>query len=326
MIIDLHEKSCYNLRMNISTMYSIMLTLINNKKVSREYVATKYEISSRTVQRYIDALITSGVPIDAILGKNGGYTISDDYKLPFTLFTQDDISRIKTCLNALSHTFKDELTTDLIDKLSALAGGRVNVLSSLPMLVIDSSAWNNPNGLSAKFDAIIAAISRGVTVDIDYTDRVGQNLKRKLDPYSVALKEGVWYVYGWCHIHNEFRLFRLARMKSIDVLDELIERHDGGDVRSALSVMLGTVIKVELEITSACLPKIEEWLGADSIKADGDRLIAEASISDSEELVRKILSFGGEVKVLSPKSLSERVKKIASDIANQYTEFSSKKI
>ena len=68
--------------MKTEIMFAILLTLLNKRKVSGEYLAEKFEISTRTVMRHIESLCNAGIPIVAVRGVGGGYMIANDRFLP----------------------------------------------------------------------------------------------------------------------------------------------------------------------------------------------------------------------------------------------------
>lgn len=296
--------------MDISRMYRIMMALIANDKMSRTELAKKAEISERSVQRYITALVESGVPVVSESGKGGGYSIPGEFKLTSTLLTSEDTERIRTCLSALSGTFKDNLTEEVLDKLSALSG-----CDTSGQLVVDFDNWNG-EGASAKEDAMTAAMRNGVSVDMEYADKSGTVSRRLFDPYCIALKEGVRYVYGRCHVHNDFRLFRLARVRSVALTDMAFTRDDRADVHNALMLDGGSV-DLEIEFDENARAGVEEWLGSGAV-TESDPPRARARVYGGGELVRKILSFGSYVRVLSPARIAELVSSEAAKIAEAY--------
>ena len=279
-------------------MYRIMIALIANDKMSRTELAKKAEISERSVQRYITALVESGVPVVSESGKGGGYSIPGEFKLTSTLLTAEDTERIRTCLSAV------------LDKLSALSG-----CDTSGQLVVDFDNWNG-EGASAKEDAMTAAMRNGVSVDMEYADKSGTVSRRLFDPYCIALKEGVRYVYGRCHVHNDFRLFRLARVRSVALTDMAFTRDDRADVHNALMLDGGSV-DLEIEFDENARAGVEEWLGSGAV-TESDPPRARARVYGGGELVRKILSFGSYVRVLSPARIAELVSSEAAKIAEAY--------
>lgn len=301
----------YNTDMNVASMYRIMIMLIAEGKLSRAEIAKRTGISERSVQRYVTALADAGIPVISGTGKHGGYGIDPAYRLTGVLVTEEDITRIRTCLSALRSTFRDELTSEIEDKLSALAGGAPS-----GQLVVDFDNWNG-KGRSAKEDAVRAAIANSVTVEMEYTDKGGTTSVRAFDPYCIALKEGVRYVYGKCRLHGDFRLFRLARIRSVALTDRRFERSEEADVRSALMIG-GDTVTLELELDESARAGMEEWLGSDCVE-DADPPKARAEVYGGRELIRKILSFGSAVKVLSPASVASAVREEAAKIAGSYS-------
>ena len=76
--------------------------------------------------------------------------------------------------------------------------------------------------------------------------------------------------------------------------------------------------EVALEVSSRALPEIEEWLGVECIKKSSNVISARAFLPVDNGLISKILSFGGEVKVVSPSSLKERIKTVINGLAAKY--------
>ena len=55
--------------------FGIFLFVANHKKTTAKEIAENFEISSRTVYRYIDSLSMAGIPFISECGKNGGISI-----------------------------------------------------------------------------------------------------------------------------------------------------------------------------------------------------------------------------------------------------------
>lgn len=288
-------------------LYGIMLTLLIKKKVSRRYLAEKYEISERSVSRYVDTLGESGVPVYSTAGREGGYSISDEFKLDKTLFTPEEFTRLVTCIKAVP---EDKLNLSILDKLQhmALRTDDNKYLLKNDTLVIDAASWTNPNVFRNKMDVITDAINENISLDLKYTDRYDAVSERRFDPYCLALKEGIWYTYGWCHKRSDFRLFKLSRITSIIKTDEKFEKRDG-NVYEKLTGIFDDVPTVELEIefSSTILGEIEEWLGIDAISERGLKYVAAATVYSGNVLVKKLLSFGSDVKVLRPAAVRDEL-------------------
>ena len=212
-----------------------------------------------------------------------------------------------TCVKAAPD---DAIKSSVLDKLQHLSMRKNDdkYLLKNDTLVIDAASWTNPTAFRNKIALINEAIEKGASLDIKYTDRYEISSVRRFDPYSLALKEGVWYAYGWCHIRQDFRLFRLARMASIIMTDKVFEKRDG-NVYDKLSGIFDDVATVDLEIefSSTVLGEIEEWLGTDAISERDLQYVANATVYSGNILIKKLLSFGSSVKVLKPAAVKEEL-------------------
>lgn len=61
--------------------FGIFSFIVQQKHTTSKKIAEEFEISRRTVYRYIDNLCFAGVPIICTKGKNGGICIMDGYNL-----------------------------------------------------------------------------------------------------------------------------------------------------------------------------------------------------------------------------------------------------
>lgn len=294
-------------------LYGIMMMLISNGFVTRADIMRRFGIGERTVRRYIEDLRAADVPVRAEMGLRGGYYIPEDYKISVAMFTDEEMARIRTCLTALSGTFKDDVNEMVLDKLAAVTG------STTKDLVVDFDSWHGGDAMSARMDAIAAAMRNSVTVEMEYTDRNGSETRRLFDPYCIAIKDGVRYVYGWCRLHGGFRTFRLARIKSVALTERTFARRADADVTAALSVKREGNVPLVLELEESARAGVEEWLGASAVTREGGGLVARASVYGGGETIRRILSFGSAVRVVSPTETAEKTAEEAARIAEKYS-------
>ena len=133
----------------------------------------------------------------------------------------------------------------------------------------------------------------------------------------LILKQGVWYVWAFCHTKQDFRTFKIGRIRSATFTGGKFVKREftRDDVDLDFTYGDEDVVEVTLEIEKTSLADAEEWLGIDNVEPRGNKFYAAVSLPDDDALVNKILSYGGAVKVLSPQSLKERVRAVAQEIA-----------
>lgn len=291
--------------MNNAVMFGILLTLLD-RPTNRRALAEKFELCERTVDRYVDALSAAGVPVYSVRGAKGGYAISDEFQFDKTFFTEGELQRIISLVSEQS----DKVSSSIKDKLTYFQKRKhaEQYLINTDSLIIDTGTWNNPTLYRSKMETLQRAIENGRSVKLMYVDRYESKTHRLFDPYYRILKEGVWYVFGWCHSRRDFRLFRLARIKSIIFTDEAFERKEC-DVYEKLEGGFDDyeLVDVEFEFSSTILADIEEWLGPEAVFERGVQYVAKASLIPGKTLLAKMLGFGSSVKVLAPAALREEI-------------------
>ena len=92
---------------------AILIELLCCDKVSATKLAEKYEVSPRTIYRYLDNLECAGVPTKTILGKNGGIAIDPSFKLATTFLTVDEKMYLKSILTKDQSDLKDSISKKL---------------------------------------------------------------------------------------------------------------------------------------------------------------------------------------------------------------------
>lgn len=306
--------------MKYQIMLGILFTLLAQRKVSASELAAKYDVSLRTINRYVEELTVAGIPIDVSRGAGGGISIPDTFKLPKGLMTKEEYTKAISAMLAMNEQLRDPALLSAIEKLSAQFKAEKYDLAISGNFLIDHGAWGDANRFSEKLSLIERAIETCEALEIDYLSREGVLSHRCILPHLLVYKQSVWYVYAWCRVRNAFRLFKLGRMRSVCGTGETFVRvpFKREDVPLNFWYDAENAIAARFEISPDALPFAEEWLGVENIEQRGERYFAEISLPDDDSLVGKILSVGGGVKVLSPQSLAERVRREAAKIVANY--------
>jgi predicted DNA-binding transcriptional regulator YafY len=172
-------------------------------------------------------------------------------------------------------------------------------------------------------DLVSQAIDKRRTVQMRYysASRDGTG-KREVDPYHLWFAAGGLYLIAYCHLRKDVRLFAVERIRSIAQTDHPYQMPLGFNVQEyvqdALNVMRGRRIEVELLFSkkAAAWVKDKRWHPSQETKLLKDgRLKMILKVADNDELVGWILSFGSQVTVARPESLSSKVREEAKKIA-----------
>lgn len=304
--------------MKYKIMIDIMMTLLSKRRLTATEIADRYEISTRSVYRYVEELNICGVPVNCTRGRYGGISIADTYRLPYGYFTRGEYSATLNALKAMSGQISDDDVTSALEKLQRQQKNEQRELSVCGNIIVDGGTWGDSKKFSEKMRVCESAVNECKSIMIDYISRGGEHSTRIIDPHVLIFKQNVWYVYAFCHTKQTFRTFKIGRIKSASFTGKTFEKQSFN--RDELDLKFGyggdTLTEVTFGIEKRSLADVEEWLGIDNIEPQGTAFTARVTLPDDGGLVNKILSFGGAVKVLDPPELRQKVKAAAQKICD----------
>lgn len=159
-------------------------------------------------------------------------------------------------------------------------------------------------------------MSRGRTLNIDYFSVNKNNLTvTKVDPYNLIFREGAWYIIAYCHMKDEVETFKVSRIKSVKVTDEIYMRPYTFSLKEYLKnnwgVFRGEKIKVSVRFDKKLEDFIKntKWHINQQIEdEENDFIIFSVYLNETNEIKKWIMSFGKMAEVIEPESLREEIK------------------
>lgn len=302
--------------MKYQIMIDIMMLLLSKRKLSAQDIASRYDISRRSVYRYVNELSLCGVPVEIARGRYGGISVADAFRLPSWYFTREEFDATVNALNAMRSQVSDKSVLSALEKLKSQQKSDRREDNVCGNIIVDGGAWGDGKRFSEKMRVCEIAVNERKSLQIDYISREGEHTKRVIDPYVLIFKQNVWYVYSFCHTKQTFRTFKIGRIKRASFTGEVFERKEitRDEINLNFCHKTATTVDVTLEIEKAALPDAEDWLGMDNIEPKGNAFIARITAPDDGGLVNRILGYGGAVKVLEPQDLREKVRAAAQKI------------
>lgn len=140
--------------------------------------------------------------------------------------------------------------------------------------------------------------------------------QHQLDPYLLKEVRNKWYVIGWNHKHQRFTTYALDRMEAIQLVEKSFRyRRDFNAAdyyKYSTGIMEGArpEEKVVLDVNGpiARLLRINPLHQSQQVvQEDAESIRVEMEVSITEELVRQLLSFSNNMKILQPAALRKRV-------------------
>lgn len=301
--------------MKIDRLIGILSILLKQERTTAPYLAEKFEVSRRTINRDIEALCRAGIPIVTAQGRNGGISIMDGYKIDSTLLTSSDMQAILAGLRSLDSVSGTNRYSTLMDKLSL---GSSNVVTAGEHIFIDLSSWYR-DSLSPKIELLNRAIEAGKSVAFNYFSPKGESF-RKVEPYYLVFHWSSWYLWGKCKFKNDYRLFKLNRMTDLKEGDnfekETPQLPDLSDHK-----VFPPAYRVKAIFEEKHKWRIIEEYGAESFETlENGNILFSFDFTDEESILSWILSFRTGAELLKPEHLRAKLKDIGNYLTEKYSD------
>ena len=192
---------------------------------SGHWLAGRFEVSSRTVERDISALQQAGVPIYAQPGRVGGYVLDRSFTLPPVNVTAAEAVALAVALQGLKGTPFEETARSALHKIIAVMAERDAItahgMAARVQFIGDDLPRLPP--------ALVDAVSDPRVLALDYVDKHGAVSQRRVEPLSYVGGPEGWYLMAWCRLRGGVRAFRLDRIRTVTATDEPAPRRLPGD-------------------------------------------------------------------------------------------------
>ncbi len=301
--------------MKIDRLIGILSILLQKDKVTAPYLAEKFEVSRRTINRDIEDLCRAGIPLATAQGANGGISIMEGYKIDSTLLTSADMQAILAGLRSLDSVSGTNRYVQLMEKLST---GASDLIPGGQHILIDLSSWSK-SALAPKIELLHRAIECGRCMSFHYFSPKGET-SRVVEPYYLIFRWANWYVWGYCLEREDYRLFKLVRMTELQMEDPFEKRPAPLPDLSNEKVFPHTHLVRALVAPEYRWRLVEEY-GPDcfTVQEDGHLLIS-LGFTDEESMIGWILSFQGGAELLEPIKYRERLARFGKELQKQYSD------
>jgi len=310
--------------LKLDRLLAITMLLLNRKRISAKELSERFEVSQRTIYRDVEAINQAGVPIVSYAGNTGGYEIMDQYRLDRQFLSLEELQSIIVGLKGIHSTLGDQDIGTLLDKVGALVAKteQSTIADMNNQLIIDMNPWRGEKLGKEKLNNLRTAIRESRLVSFQYMSSQSEHTARTVEPMGIVVKGFGWYLYGYCLLRQDFRVFRLSRMKALEVLnrtfirkEETLEKLSYGWGKREPSACIQLVLLAQPNVRA----QVEDYFQSEQIEvqSDGSTLIT-AYQPDEPWLHGMLLSYGPSLRVLEPPHLAELIKNKAQQIVQLY--------
>ena len=297
--------------MKDNRLFRILYYILEKGKVTANELADKFEVSVRTIYRDIDSISSAGIPIYALQGKGGGIEIAEDFVLSKSLLSENEKQQIMSALQGLDNT-TIQRENELLTKLSALFK-----MKNTSWIEVDFNNWQNNKMYEKTFDDIKSAILSKNIISFTYFSSNEKETDRIVKPVRLLFKSQDWYLYALCLLRNDFRYFKLSRIKNLEIHTKKFDDSFENVILKKEMPHENTVhIKVKFD-RKVAFRVYDEIKGEITEDNDGN-LYSEIEIPNDYNLYNYIFSFGDGAEVLEPKEIRMQIKEMINKMAEKY--------
>ena len=303
--------------MQIDQLFEFVYVLIDEKQATAKEMAKRFGVSTRTIYRWMEALSVSGVPVYALKGRGGGIAIEESYTLDKRVFSEEErlaiVSSVKA-LGSLGGNFAGTAAAKVASKLSSLSKNDADWLE------VDFAPWS-PEGSEVRtlFATLRDSILKKRQVVFDYCSTQGKVERRTAQPWKLVFRGQAWYLYAWCEQKKDERFFKLSRMRNVRQTARAVTAVPKEKNNSYPANSKPQMIKVKATVAAQKISFLLDAFVCQEMKVRKDKSASVVFTAPDEPwLCDFLLSFGPDLKVLSPESVKQKILSLAEETAKVY--------
>ncbi|MED4582868.1 YafY family protein [Brevibacillus choshinensis] len=296
-----------------------MLLIIAKKgTVTGKELADHFEVSLRTIYRDIDKLGEAGIPIASIGGKGGGYYLMENYHVDNLFLNKKEAHTVMEVMNNLSLLFgKDKEFNDSVLKIENTYKQDKNANK----LSINMSHFSMERELKEYLFLADKAIEENKLLVFDYINRSMEYFERAVEPVQIAFTDGQWYLIAFCRKRNDYRRFKLVRIKNLRMGNIFDKRATSTEEIQKIieESYQERGITVTLKFSSRMGEQLPEHFPKENIhQTEDNQFIVVDQFPYEEGLLKFILSFGKECEIIEPRYLREELMEYVKELLLPY--------
>ncbi|HEY0077709.1 MAG TPA: YafY family protein [Pyrinomonadaceae bacterium] len=322
--------------MRADRLFSIVLLLQAERRLTARDLARRLEVSERTIHRDMEALSGAGIPVVAERGTGGGWSLVGQYRTNLTGLNEAEIQSLFVVKPA-------RLLADLkLEKASE--GALLKLLAALPSMYrrgaeyarqrvyVDVTGWSRTQEAVPSLHLLQEAVWQERRVRLTYPRGECGSVERLVDPLGLVAKGSVWYLVA--AVEGDLRSYRVSRVERAEILDEPCVRPADFDLADfweqssakfrAAPANYRATARVRQNIV-ARLPYAGRFARIEQVgEPDAEGWVRVSLGFDSEEMACEYaLGFGTQLEVLEPEALREKVSEAAGSVVDFYTQGAS---
>jgi predicted DNA-binding transcriptional regulator YafY len=304
-----------------------LLRLLSLLQAHREWsgheLASRLEVSERTVRRDVDRLRGLGYPVEATRGRVGGYRLGVFADMPPLLLDDEEAVAIAVGLRTAARspvTGIEDASLRALAKLEQVLPARLRArVGALAATTVEIPPDSPAPAIDAELLALLAAAARDhQAVRFDYTSHEGVASLRRAEPHRLVVWGRKWYLLAWDADRADWRTYRVDRIGHVrtPVGPRFAPREVPDDVASSVArditaagfrVRARIVVHTPTDELAARLPAAVGVVEA----LDEHRCVLSTGADSLETVALYLGMLGADFEVAEPPELLAHVRELA---------------
>ena len=291
----------------LENLFKIICLMQSGNMVTAKMIGDKLSISTRNARAYLNTLMNAGVPISSVNGRRGGYYLDQKYFLKTPDLTAKELTALRILRDMINNPSEHQFTAEMRSAISKmLLSHKEN--GELEQSDIAHSSYQNMLTLFQ------LAIEQKKKIKIAYLGiRNEQAIIRIVCPYEILFRDKAWYLYAFCEMRKEKRLFNVMRIQEAELLNDNFHIDDDEaftrDMDKAFGLFRGQKeynVKVKFDYPASLWVKEHLWIENQQIEELGDKAILySCTVEGLDTIERWILRYGDMARVIEPVELKD---------------------
>ena len=298
---------------------TVLELLQSRPSITGPELAERLEMDVRTVRRYITILQDVGIPVEATIGRHGGYRLRPGFKLPPLMFTDEEATALALGLLGTSWLeigLPSAAVEGALAKITRVLPSRTRErLDAVSAHLILSPHIREDRPSAALLISLGEAIQQRQRIAIEYRSYHDQISDRTVEPYAIAGWWGRWYLVAFCCMRQNYRLFRLDRMQQVQCTAETFTRDEAFDCQAYAVAQLGTsTVGWQIEVAfQATLQAVQQKIPAayGSLNVTNEGVVFECQTDDLLYMARYLIGLNLPFVVQQPPELRNAFRQLA---------------
>jgi len=295
----------------INRLLEIVYILFDKKTVTAKELSRNFEVSQRTIYRDIDRLSAAGIPVYTNKGKGGGISLLDNFVLNKSMLSDKEQIDILSSLQGLNALHGPDVEP-VLKKLSILfAKNNINWID------VDFSHWGSNYMEREKFNQLKIAILSSNIITFDYINTNNERSKRIVEPMQMLFKEKSWYLKAYCTVKQDFRTFKIIRMKNIELTQQTFTKKE--QKAQYVEFLNENTITLKLKFSKDVSNRVYDEFCHEAITLNDDgNLNVTVKFPKNEWIYGYVMSFGPWCEVIEPQHIRELIQQRFKEGLNNY--------